>query len=180
MADRGRDLTDIITVAGEVGFVNANLQIGEANIGVGATGGYGAGLRSGTIGVYETSDLNLILVSAKYFEPNEHAISRGKGYEYTVYPHFWGGEENDFAEVEMEYGEKYNLFQIELSATLGIGLRLGINFAEMADFILGFFKIDLLEDDQKGVAARKEEILRRNELLKSIREPNPEDARAHP
>ncbi|MCE9499246.1 MAG: hypothetical protein K8R21_01855 [Leptospira sp.] len=39
------------------------------------------------------------------------------------------------------------LFQIEVYAAVGAGVRLGVNFAELLDFILGFTTLDILDDD---------------------------------
>jgi hypothetical protein len=40
-----------------------------------------------------------------------------------------------------------HLTQIELNIALGLGLRLGINPGELADFLLGWLTVDLLGDD---------------------------------
>ncbi|WFB34863.1 hypothetical protein P3T73_11900 [Kiritimatiellota bacterium B12222] len=168
MADRSRDLTDIFTVAGETGLVNANLQLGKANLGVGAQSGHGMGLRSGAIGMYETGDLNLLLVSAKYFEPNDEAYYRGKGYEYTVTWQKNKKDDGDRLDLEMDEGGNFNLFQIEFSASLGLGIRLGINFAEMADFFVGIFNFDPLKDDRKAVAERKAKFHQQKEQVEQL------------
>ncbi|MBE7412776.1 MAG: hypothetical protein L6Q54_01830 [Leptospiraceae bacterium] len=44
------------------------------------------------------------------------------------------------------YSKSY-LFQVEIYAGIYYGLRLGFNFAELVDFILGFTTIDILDDD---------------------------------
>lgn len=44
------------------------------------------------------------------------------------------------------YPKSY-LFQIEVYVGVGLGIRLGFNFAELLDFIFGFTTIDILDDD---------------------------------
>ncbi|MCB1137598.1 MAG: hypothetical protein KDK23_02540 [Leptospiraceae bacterium] len=54
----------------------------------------------------------------------------------------------------------YNsLFQVEFSLGLYGGIRAGINLAEIADFLIGFTTLDILDDDkpaQRPLEERKE------------------------
>lgn len=174
MADRGRDFTDIMTLSAETGLVNADVQVGVFNLGLGLSGGHGYGLRSGAMGAYQTADANLLFLSGRYFEPGSFAQARGKGYEYSIL-YIEGGENEDPPVVEIEEGGIFNLFQVEATVTLGVGLRIGVNFAEMADFILGFFQVDILKDDQAAVKARESEFQRQLETLERLKNhPQPE------
>ena len=141
--------------------------IRDVEFGGRGTGGYGFGLRSGAIGTFQTSDANVILLSAHSFEPGSFAQSRGKGYEYTVET-FGRSEENGSFAVEFEEGGRFNLYQIEANITLGVGLRLGVNFAEMADFILGIFQVDILQDDLQAREDRRAEFLHQLEVLETL------------
>ena len=94
--DRGRDACDMVTVAAEVPAVNAAIQIGKPVLGVGVAGGKGVGLRSGTVGVYETSEANFVLFGEKIFVPKERDLYRKKGYRYTYMWDPWLSDEDDF------------------------------------------------------------------------------------
>jgi len=141
-----RDTCDVITVAAETGHANASIQIGNGTLGLGASGGKGIGFRSGALGVYEYGELNMILFGAKMLLPNKRDLLRGKGYDHSFKWYPWRSRE-DKVVFELEEGGKFNLLQIELAACLGIGARVGVNFAELVDLGLGLFTIDILDDD---------------------------------
>jgi hypothetical protein len=145
LQDRGRDACDVITASVETGYANASVQIGAGALGIGITEGNGFGSRSGGLGAYDYAEFNLLFVGGKRFIPREEDLLRGKGYEYAYFWNPWCGA--DDAEIEIYEGGRFNTWQIELAATLGIGARVGINIAELADLILGVFHIDFLDDD---------------------------------
>jgi len=146
MHDRARGTCDVITIAAETGHVNASIQIGKGTLGAGVSGGKGIGLRSGALGIYEYAEINLVLLGNKALLPREYDILRGKGYDYHFYWYPWRKQEDEL-DVDLDEGGKFNLLQIELAACLGIGARVGFNFAELVDLVLGIFTIDILEDD---------------------------------
>lgn len=135
--DRARDFGDIFTVSAETKHLGVSAQIFPASFGVAYGKGKGYGLRSGTFGVYSYSDKHLLISGEKDFYPLE---KRGKKkydleYFYTLIPD----------------GPPWQYYwQIEVAAGLGVGLRLGLNLGEMADFMLGWAMIDIANDDTKG------------------------------
>ncbi|MBN2589521.1 MAG: leucine-rich repeat domain-containing protein [Sedimentisphaerales bacterium] len=139
--NRARDAADMITISGEAVAVGAT--IGVANrvhlspfyLG----GGYGFGLRSGAIGLYQNSQMVCFFFPfANDFSPSKFDSYRGKGYSW------------DFIEFQHS-GEWFNLGQIEAAVGLGVGVRAGINIFEIADFFVGFAGIDICNDDIAGV-----------------------------
>lgn len=157
--DRGRDACDVVTVSVETGLANAAVQIGSATIGVGSTSGMGIGLRSGALGVYHYTEGNLVLLSSKELIPDIYDEERGKGYDYACFISPFPSDE-DCVSAEMIEGGSFNLWQLELTATLGLGVRVGLNFAELADFFLGLIGVDFLEDDRATLEKRVADSLR--------------------
>lgn len=165
MHDRVRDTCDVVTIAAETGHVNASIQIGEGTLGIGVTGGKGIGSRSGALGIYDYMELNMILFGRKVMLPSERDLLRGKGYDHSFNWYPWRSSEDDVV-TEVDEGGRFNLLQLELAACLGIGARIGVNFAELVDFGLGIFTVDILEDDLATIEKREQEAHERSKTEK--------------
>lgn len=152
--DRGRDACDMVTVAAEAPTLNASIQLGKSVLGIGAAGGKGVGLRSGSVGVYDTSEANLVLFGAKLFVPRERDLDRNKGYDYTYMWFPWRDDENEFLGT-FEEGEWFNAWQLEAALGLGVGVRVGVNLAEIADCLLGWTALDICDDDLATIEAKE-------------------------
>lgn len=156
----------MVTVAAEAPAVNAAIQIGKPVLGVGVAGGKGVGLRSGTVGMYETSEANFVLFGGKLFVPKERDIYRNKGYHYTYMWAPWLSDEDEFIGT-FEKGEWFNAWQLEVAVGIGLGARAGINFAEIVDFLLGWSTLDICGDDIAAIDKERRE--RRMETLPETR-----------
>jgi hypothetical protein len=154
--DRGRDAADIFTASvGEGG--GAKARVGPIQVGLFA-GTDLAGLRSGEIfpqtGVSPRGEdvyWSLAipgewgwLAGWDAWRPSQTATARGK----TV------GAGSRFPFVMTEVGpndrsvwSRPYIYQIEVAAGLGGTLRLGFNPGELLDFVLGWFIIDIYNDD---------------------------------
>ncbi|MEW6742717.1 MAG: hypothetical protein AB1486_08155 [Planctomycetota bacterium] len=78
-AHRGRDLTDIVTLAAETSGANAAVQCGPIITGLGSARGQGFGLRAGAMGKYQFDEWNVLIASHRSFTPSEEL--GGKDYE---------------------------------------------------------------------------------------------------
>ncbi len=144
--DRARDASDIVTVAVETSIANAGVQLGPLITGVGLAGGYGFGLRSGSMGAFETEEVNLFFGGKKMFTPSEYDQQRGKGYD------IWYGVDSD---RKTPKGSWFNWCQCEVSLGAVIGGRVGVNVGEMLDFFLGWTTLDICEDDDATIRRNK-------------------------
>lgn len=146
--ERGRDLADVVTLSVEEGHANAGLQVGPFLTGLGYSSGYGVGLRSGTCGTYEYVECNLVLFGAKSFEPDEDDF-KAYGFGSALLGAFLPDDE--FEEDTFFFSGSYwpAFLQVEASACLFFGLRVGLNVGEALDFILGWTTLDICGDDEK-------------------------------
>lgn len=158
--DRGRDACDMVTVSVEETGVNASIQFLTASTGLGTARGKGVGLRSGALGIYEFSEINLGLTGEKTLNPNERDQDREKGYKET-YVFFPWWDKHGGVEMELEEGGKITEANIECAVCVGLGVRAGINLAEILDFILGWTTLDILGDDIATIEKREMEASRR-------------------
>jgi len=140
-ANRGRDAMDIATISGEHGF-GAMAQAGPLMSGIGVAGG-AAGLRNGYFGICEGGmEMEFIFWGYKSFSPgdcNDHTVERLQNKQYEF------GQTALFIVEDTAFA--FKSFQIEAALNLGIGLRAGLNFAELIDFLLGWTTVDILNDD---------------------------------
>jgi hypothetical protein len=155
--DRGRDACDMITMSLEERGVNASAQAGPLVLGAGAAGGKGFGLRSGAMGTYEFVEINTLVWGTKLLSPHEGDLDRNKGYEvsYTCIP--FAHNEPD---MDVREGKNFNGWQVECALMLGVGVRAGVNLAEIADFLLGWTTIDICSDDVATMDKREQEQLK--------------------
>ncbi len=143
LAHRGRDLTDVVTVAVEDHTVGFSARV-MFPWGLCIAEGSGWGLRDGHIGAYDYMDrlfaIPLPVPGALYdidFSPESDY--RDKGYTLqTIKQH---------PPYDMSDYQVSQFFSVQVSAGLYYGLRLGLNLAEALDFILGWTTLDILQDD---------------------------------
>lgn len=158
--DRVRDASDMVTAAVEAPTVNAAVQVGPLMAGLGAAGGGGFGLRSGGIGVYHTEETNFFTLGHRLFAPRDLDQYRDKGYEVEC---FWfpGLRSNSkgISESRSEEGQWFNACQFEATFGLGVGVRAGVNVAEILDFILGWTTLDICGDDIAAEERREAKAL---------------------
>jgi hypothetical protein len=172
LADRGRDAADIFTASAGLGL-GAQARIGPLHAGLGVFHDV-AGLRGGRVvtypsgihgehGALESISEETTIQSYEYFDPNASVadeVDRFKRFEAHGFPFvaFVSTEENHLMSKEEQamvplLHSYYT--QIEVTGSILGGVRLGFNPGEFLDFILGWFGIDIYNDDVRN---RKEEI----------------------
>lgn len=169
--NRALDFTDILTLGGEVKTVGASAWLWCLGGGV-QFGQYGEGwgMRNGYVGHYRIGG-NKKLRYATYgnsfllFNSQEHMSeaykstrSINKKYQHgnflLLIPTLNKGLLIGFVSPSATIPDSSKLpdlckapFNLELSAGFGIGGRIGFNFSELLDFVLGFTTYDLMDDD---------------------------------
>ena len=167
--DRVNDSMDIIKLSADVGIgVSAYAHLGLIGIGTGLWNGnnYGFGRKDsfGTIkeqylgvpvsqiagithgGHYALSPW---LTSVVFIKSDRYNI-RGKytftkGY-FLVWPVLYYDEDNNY-DCRANISSWMEYFWIEVSARIFVGTKIGVNLAEIVDFVLGIFTIDIGSDD---------------------------------
>lgn len=140
--DRARDAADMITVAAEFPSIGAAVWGGSRGVGLTVNPpGHGFGLRSGAVGLYECGELVWFNLCFRQVCPSEMDRLRGKGYDSGI---DWCSGRSYMQ------GGWFNYGQVEVVVGVGPGVRVGVNFIEIADFIVGFLGIDLCDDDIAG------------------------------
>jgi len=176
---RGRDFADCFKASAGIGLGAAtHVRVGPIGVGTGLWSGYSVGLeRNREVGYWEEHDVGfpfsivgayLLLgnagastrsskspVNSLYFLSSySTALSwpcRGPAGDYLnegdVAFWLWTVGHNWDGVVDQKW---IDYFWIEVSLRAIIGVKAGFNIAEFADFILGWFGIDLCEDDERG------------------------------
>ncbi|MFC1793811.1 hypothetical protein ACFL3Q_09525 [Planctomycetota bacterium] len=145
--DRVRDAADMITVAGE--FPAAGVAVSGRHFGLaiplyGGNGG-GFGLRSGVVGSYGFKEgivFPMPVYIIKNLRPSKLDRERGKGYVFDLFDHHHNHHIN---------GGWFNWGQVEVAVGVGAGVRAGVNFCEIADFVVGLVGVDICNDDIAGL-----------------------------
>jgi hypothetical protein len=136
----------MITVAGE--FPAAGVAVSGRHFGlaiplyVGNGGGFG--LRSGAVGSYgfkESIVFPMPVYVIKNLRPSKLDRERGKGYVFDLFDHHPNHHIN---------GGWFNWGQVEVAVGVGAGVRAGVNFCEIADFVVGLVGVDICDDDIAG------------------------------
>ena len=140
--NRLRDAADMITIAGE--FPAAGVAVSGRHFGlaiplyVGNGGGFG--LRSGAVGSYGFKEgivFPMPVYIIKNLRPSKLDRERGKGYGFDLF--------DDYS-----HGGWFNAGQVEVAVGVGVGARAGVNFCEIADFVVGLVGVDICDDDIAG------------------------------
>jgi hypothetical protein len=173
MIDRARDAKDIVTVSFGVG-IGAKARVGPVQLPM-IIALEGAGLRSGEFFPKDDSSLRFprvgfetaqlipismrpmgseVLSGIEDFNPGGHARERLKDIEAMDFV-IITFDRNCFSEKPIRWSY---FTQIEACVAAGPGIRLGFNPGELLDFVLGWFGIDMFNDDLE--ARRQKETLK--------------------
>jgi len=140
--NRVRDAADMITAAVEfpvIGVAVSGVHVGLSPSYFTLTDGRGFGLRSGAVGSYEfTEAMWYWVVFIKDLTPSKFDRERGKGYNAGMYESYYNR------------GGWFNAGQVEVAVGVGAGVRAGVNFCEIADFVVGLVGVDICNDDIAG------------------------------
>ena len=161
--DRGRDAADILTVT-VVGGLGGKVRVGPAELGLcGLTDM--VGLRGGEISVFsnepdreakliESVDIEWVIgplfqESFEYetskYRSDRHKAFRAYGILLGCPVHgneFVGRTVSRDPFTHLQYAT-----EIEVAAAVGVGFRFGLNPGELLDFFVGWFGIDIFDDD---------------------------------
>ena len=151
MDKRMADFKDIGTLAIETRGVNAEIQILPLTLGAGYANGKGYGLRSGTIGEYEYKEYGVAIIGRKIFKGTSERGEKDYDYMYAnPFSSSPGIDENKNGPRVHPLGKTSPAYwwNVEAAVHLGVGIRAGVNLAELLDFFLGFAGIDILNDDK--------------------------------
>ena len=178
--DRALDFVDIFNLDIGVGpGIDARLRIcGALQAGAGASYTMRAGIRGRHTGTWEETAYGIGLID--YMEITESYgekyPTRGEPYHGRKFsasmcvPFCSSGLSGGHASGQIELME---LFDLNVSATcVFIGVGVGINVAELADFVAGIFIIDFLDDDS-GFAIKPKKVEGKTEII-GENKPEPE------
>jgi hypothetical protein len=149
MANRGRDLADIFTATVGVGG-GAKARIGPIQAGV-ILNLDKAGLRNGELFVHEKGpysrrgnpgEINLLVLGGETSNTSETIRKRNKEFNTLNLIVPVGIVEPETSQMTPHY-----FTQLEVVCGLGPSFRLGFNPGELLDFVLGWAKIDIYNDD---------------------------------
>lgn len=149
LINRSLDTSDVFTLGVERKVTGINIKPCFGNLGVQyAQKGSGIGLRSGNYGRYRTgkdreyynSGNSFIILNSVHHHPENLNYRNNKNKSF---------QESNTIGIAIIDWEGYNfLTQCELSVGLYYGVRVGVNFAEFTDWFLGWFGLDILDDDK--------------------------------
>lgn len=174
--DRGHDLADIVTLAAEKDSLGVTLQVGPLITGVAKSDGQGIGLRSGHIGTYDFQDYAYFFGGRKSFDGNDERDSTSYDIESSIlglpFEVLGAGvianpfclpdpDPIDWSLIDppiiCDDGGWQVFCQCEVSIGMYGGIRVGLNPAEVLDFILGWTTLDICGDD---TASRSRDTVR--------------------
>lgn len=149
LANRGNDLADIFTVAAETRGLHAGVGVLTVNAAAGYADGRGYGLRNGTQGIYDYSELAFGVFGQRVFTPADQGPRGRKHCEYWWISPLVRNERDGMAGgyAAGRRSSPVCLGNVEASLALGVGVRVGLNLFEMTDFLVGVAGFDLLRDD---------------------------------
>ncbi|MEO0480038.1 MAG: hypothetical protein AAF196_11195 [Planctomycetota bacterium] len=150
LKDRARDAADILTLSYEE-TIGAKGRVGPLSIGL-LAGGESRGLRGGALtatkdaksnDLNDQGDIGFLFGGYENFNPTDKWASlRHKGYTASG-ALIWGAE--DIIDQDRTHWPYYT--EVEAVVGFGAGLRVGVNFGEFFDFLVGFVGVDLYDDD---------------------------------
>jgi hypothetical protein len=147
-ADRGNDILDIVTCTGGVG-AGGKVRIGPVQLGLLVNRDV-VGLRGGAFRWWPDtaqdllfSEYDFIFISADYFN-DENADVREK-----LYSAVGGAVIKEVCPNAPQRSEGLSYYQTQIEVVVGLlgSLRIGVNPGELADFLLGWFGVDIFHDD---------------------------------
>lgn len=137
--NRARDVSDIVTLAGEDKTISCVARV-MFPFGVSLGQGEGFGLREGYAGRYEYREVVLMVPPAIGFF--DLAFVPADDYRKKLYCVGSPGLE------ESQYWAQW--LSVQMSVGFYYGVRVGLNLAEVLDFVLGWTTLDLMEDDKRS------------------------------
>jgi hypothetical protein len=163
LVDRGRDAEDMVTATIGAG-VGAKARVGPVHVGLLASFD-GMGMRGGNFGVYDsfkTIGLDTTLSCVDVFYCDTTTKQRHK--DYTAETYLSESGKSEFmpdphggvpficvprcdARVKPPQTCPYYYTQIEAVLAVGPSVRIGCNLGELVDFLLGWFGVDIFDDD---------------------------------
>jgi len=142
--NRGRDARDMMNLGAELGSVGASAQAGPIMTGAIFTApgneANGWGLVNRGLGRYEYGDWQAIVIGYKC---SGTKAPRGRDCGTRQIACFADGTELFGTSGSCPYA----MGQVEARVGMGIGLHAGVHMGEIADFFLGWFGIDIFNDD---------------------------------
>jgi hypothetical protein len=142
--NRAKDSTDVFTCSITKGL-GLDARIGPLTLGLSKKSDL-MGLRAGQFGSFEVDKRNVsgnfVYMNAEVFIPDDPLIRRRKKDYFAM-----GIAGISFAADNFGNPRWYYVTNIEASFAILYGLRIGFNWGECVDFILGLAGIDLFDDD---------------------------------
>jgi len=155
LADRVVDARDILTLGVEGGAIGFSAQAGPIMTGAiythFAADYNGWGLFSRGAGSYHYGDWQAIIVG---YKGGESKNLRGRGQATLQGGAIADGRALDSSKQKLERCY-YALGNVDIRVALGLGFHAGIHLGELADFLLGWFTVDIMSDD---IEARKQKL----------------------
>jgi hypothetical protein len=145
LVERGNDLRDVLTFAVEDQGVHVGLQALPLVMGAGYADGSGYGLRNGMAGAYDYSEFSLGVMGRKTFSADEPGRASKSCDIVWATPLFL--TQGPLRYFSVGHSDPVCPWNIEGAISLGFGLRVGLNLAELVDFTIGLTGFDLLQDD---------------------------------
>lgn len=150
-SNRGNDAIDIVTLTGGGEGIGVQGRAGPIHLGLllerisGRTLGHEVGIRGGEVGKSsEANHVSILFFMDEDFEPAGGRGARGKWYHCVGAPLIsW-----PLDTVEDRF-RLFNPYYTQIEATAGFlrFVRVGVNAGEALDFLLGWFCIDMFNDD---------------------------------
>jgi len=161
MTDRRRDAADIFTATAGLG-IGTNARIGPFHAGLSAYHDV-VGIRGGRFSIYpsgihgepvivESITLEGTFLSYEFSDPESFAdggLERFKRFEAKGFPLIAILDTSEERKEELSKFPRIHSYytQIEVTASILGGVRLGFNPGELLDFILGWTTVDFFKDD---------------------------------
>ena len=153
LIDRWRDASDIVTVAAGKGY-GAKIRTGPVHVGaffnrdrMGLRGGESHREWSSKKALPSTFDFDMTFISGERFDPERFVRARNRHKCFVASGAMALSFSKGIEGEDWSVGDASYYTQAEVAAGLWWTLRLGINPGEALDFLLGWLRIDLFDDD---------------------------------
>jgi hypothetical protein len=156
LSKRAHDWQDCWRVSVSAGLgAKAHLQLGALGFGVGYWDGYEAGyFENEGLGVYRSSYFGIPIPFNLALLPFDSGSRPHYVFTHRDRIEGWGSNLGLFHLTMRSYEKNrkppyVSIWWYEIDLRFFVGIRLGVNIAEFADFILGWFGIDIMGDDRR-------------------------------
>lgn len=160
LVDRWRDAADILTVTVGKGY-GAKARVGPVHLGafynrdhMGLRGGESHREWSNRTALPSTFDFDLTIVCGERFDPARFVRARDRHKCFVANGAAGLSFSKGFEGEDWSVGDASYYTQIEVAGGLLKTLRLGVNPGEAIDFLLGWVRIDLFDDDMNRPGRR--------------------------